>query len=391
MMLLLQLCFLLVAAVVGVGSSTTGRAGGSGGRPSSSAGASKFPTLVTVGANASLPEQRAAQELAAYLNNISASSSFTVQPATAARKATPQIAVGYDATILLGVHPGELASLGLEGILASTNLSRGVPAGSAALAGSKGAPRGALYAMVELLEAIGVQFLDRLPGGTQLPAALPAALPPLDRSFTPPLEYRQQYQFGCNNYGAAGTGAPGGVGDVTMDWNIHRRLNKATLSGESPTAAFGSSVVYASPPGFVHTSYALLGTKLNAGRGPPPSLFKTHNEWFWPRNDPTEYGQLCWSNASMLQFIIGNLKEQLETQPEATIVSVSQNDNHNQCQDPAELKINEAEGTPGGALFRAVNVIADALKDSFPHVAVDTLACETRTVLVPPLLRCCAG
>lgn len=78
----------------------------------------------------------------------------------------------------------------------------------------------------------------------------------------------------------------------------------------------------------------------------------------------------------MLQFIIGNLKTQLRSQPEATIVSVSQNDNHNQCQDPAELAINEAEGTAGGALFRAVNVIADGLKDSFPHIAVDTLACE---------------
>jgi hypothetical protein len=73
-----------------------------------------------------------------------------------------------------------------------------------------------------------------------------------------------------------------------MDWNVHRRLNKASLSGESPTAAFGSSVVYASPPGFVHTSYALLGTKPNAGRAPPTDLFKTHNEWFWPRDDPTE-------------------------------------------------------------------------------------------------------
>ena len=68
------------------------------------------------------------------------------------------------------------------------------------------------------------------------------------------------------------------------------------------------------------------------------------------------------------------MKQQLKAQPEATIVSVSQNDNHNQCEDPAELKINEAEGTPGGALFRAVNVIADGLKAEFPTVAVDTLA-----------------
>ena len=39
-----------------------------------------------------------------------------------------------------------------------------------------------------------------------------------------------------------------------------------------------------------------------------------------------------------------------------------------------ELKINEEEGTPGGSLFRAVNAIADGLKDEYPNVAIDTLA-----------------
>ena len=55
-------------------------------------------------------------------------------------------------------------------------------------------------------------------------------------------------------------------------------------------------------------------------------------------------------------------------------VSVSQNDNYAQCESPAEKSINTAEGTAGGALFRAVNVIADAIKDDYPGVAIDTLA-----------------
>ena len=283
----------LLAAAPAVGGLQSAAAAARPGRASSK---HPFPTLITVAADASAPEQRAAEELAGYLNNMSASSPFRVQPATAARRATPQIAVGYDASILLGVNPKTLAGLGHEGVLASTNLSEGVPAGSVAVSGGKGAPRGALYAMVEFLELLGVQFLDRLPGGTKLPAALPAALPALDRRFTPPLEYRQQYSFGCDNYGGAGEGAPGGVGDATMDWNVHRRLNKATLgSGESPTAGFGSSVVYASPPGFVHTSYALLsptGATGGHARSPPAELFKEHTEWFWPRDDPNEYGQL---------------------------------------------------------------------------------------------------
>jgi hypothetical protein len=340
------------------------------------AAAPPIPTLITVAASATVVEQRAATELASYLNNISAGTPlFHVQPASTSNKATPQLAVGYDAAVLLGLPSGALAGLGMEGLLVSTNISQGIPAGSAVLTGGKDAPRGPLYAVVEFVEALGVRFLDRLPGGTTLPEALPASLPALDTRFVPPLEYRQQYQFGCNNYGGAGVGAPGGVGNATMDWNVHRRLNKATLSGESPTSAFGSSVVYAAPPGFVHTSYALLSPtgKVN-DKAPPADLFATHNEWFWPRDDPTRYGQLCWSNESLQKFIIGNLKQQLKTQPEATIVSVSQNDNGAQCQDPAELKINEEEGTAGGALFRAVNAIADGLKDEFPSVAIDTLA-----------------
>ena len=32
------------------------------------------------------------------------------------------------------------------------------------------------------------------------------------------------------------------------------------------------------------------------------------------------------------------------------------------------------QGTPGGALFRAINTIASNLKDEFPNIAFDTLA-----------------
>ena len=46
----------------------------------------------------------------------------------------------------------------------------------------------------------------------------------------------------------------------------------------------------------------------------------------------------------------------------------------NFCQTPEEQKIMAEEGTPGGALYRAVNKVADGLKDEFPNVAIDTLA-----------------
>ena len=122
----------------------------------------------------------------------------------------------------------------------------------------------------------------------------------------------------------------------------------------------------------MHTSYGCLGA--GDGRSPPKDLYDAHPEWFWPRDDPTAYGQLCWSNSSLQAFMLETVRKILRAQPHANIVSVSQNDNGLYCQSPAEMAIIKAEGTPGGAMFRAVNFIADGLLDEFPDVAIDTLA-----------------
>lgn len=155
------------------------------------------------------------------------------------------------------------------------------------------------------------------------------------------------------------------------------------VPGEPPgDAARGGEVIYASPPGFVHTSYQLLDSSTTSSYSvPPPQLWARHPEWFWPR-DPKVYGQLCWHNASLQKHVIAQLRKYLLAQPNATIASISQNDNQGYCQDEHELAIIKEEGTPGGALFRAVNNIADALRDEFPAVAFDTLAYEWSTA--PP-------
>jgi hypothetical protein len=151
----------------------------------------------------------------------------------------------------------------------------------------------------------------------------------------------------------------------------------------------GFAPIYA-PPGFVHTSYGLLWPPGNAstfkcgksdgipGCGIPPKLFSKHREWFWPpAPSKPSVGQLCWSNVSLQRFLIKQVKTFLDLSPHAQIISVSQNDNGHQCGTPEELAINNAEGTAGGALFRAVNAIADAIRNDHPDAAVDTLACES--------------
>ena len=133
-------------------------------------------------------------------------------------------------------------------------------------------------------------------------------------------------------------------------------------------------------------SYAVLGSNESTTLPLPPlELWDSHREWFWPR-DKRVLGQLCWSNSSLQAFIIKNVKRMLTSQPDATIVSISQNDVPGVCQAPEELAIMAAEGTPGGPMFRAINNIAAALQDEYPNVAVDTLAYQ-QTMSAPKITR----
>ena len=336
------------------------------------AAAAAIPTTVVVGSNASLPERHAAAELTRVLANISSSSSFTTAATTVVTAAaTPPslgnasiIAVGWQASTTMGFPPAKLAKLGREGFVVSTQKADGVPPGSLVLSGGNGAPRGTLYAVNRFLEVLGVHYLAQ--DTTIFPASLPAALPALDTYFVPTMEYRDQFEYPLMQ-----------GSNASLDLNVHLGL---TINADHPER--GAASIYA-PPSFVHTSYALLcppGSNSSTcpttgGHGIPTQLFHDHREWFWPPAPAGPgYGQLCWSNTSLQQFMTNQVKSYLASAPNATIISVSQNDNYAQCGTPEEKAINAAEGTAGGALFRAVNVIADAIATDFPQVAVDTLA-----------------
>eukprot|EP01052_Picozoa_sp_SAG31_P027931 SAG31_NODE_2654_length_5292_cov_2.266898_3_plen_221_part_00 len=83
---------------------------------------------------------------------------------------------------------------------------------------------------------------------------------------------------------------------------------------------------------------------------------------------------MCWTNQSLVDYIKVKAKHFLSTQPDARIISISQNDNGNYCKDPEELAVMKAEGSPMGPLLRAVNQVAKSLASDYPLVAVDTLA-----------------
>ena len=220
--------------------------------------------------------------------------------------------------------------------------------------------RGTVYATIDFLEDIGLRFLDsKTTVSTQecpfksLSALDTAALPTL-KSYSPPLEYRQ-----------------------VLAWDIDQNSLFSSLSKNNGKARskteFGGGSIYASPPGFVHTSYSLLDP--TAGQVPPPLIYAKHPEWFW--GGPTTYGQLCWSNESLIKYVINASIAYLHDQPDATVISVSQNDNYIYCNSSSERKVYDDEGgSLIGPILRAVNRVADAVAREFPHrnVAIDTLA-----------------
>lgn len=114
---------------------------------------------------------------------------------------------------------------------------------------------------------------------------------------------------------------------------------------------YGALVKYAGP--FVHTLPGLAGT---------------------PRVPDV---QPCLTDPEVYEKVLGNVRNLLKENPDAKIISVSQNDSHDfglGCQCDKCKAIDEREGTPMGSLLTFVNRIADDIKDDYPDVFVDTLA-----------------
>lgn len=102
-------------------------------------------------------------------------------------------------------------------------------------------------------------------------------LPQIDATFTPTFEYRDGDEASMTN----------------LSYALRQHYNgQSALALPHNDTEHGGYVHYAG--GFVHTSYSILGGgKPQVSEGPPLDLFHKHNEWFFPHDDPTVYGQLC--------------------------------------------------------------------------------------------------
>ena len=317
------------------------------------AAADGLPSSISVADDAPPADKYAANELLKYLKLACPQQNFTiVSPSKGADEA---IIVGPGAALTLGLPKSKLAGLGDEGVY--LNFFTPPFAGSIVLSGGVGSQRGTLYAAYKMLtDVVMFDFLSW--DETIPPPACPSYIPHYDTTQSPAFEYRDDNQYEPTN---------------RVDWRARVGFN-----GKGDVK-HGGNITYATPPGFVHTSYHLLTyPEYDSNlRTPPPKLYKDHPEWFWPLNEPSTYGQLCWSNASLVDFVTKQVRKILQDRAkpsEPVIVSISQNDNGHQCQTDAEIALNTKVGSPIGSLLTAVNTIADAVGKDFPNAALDTLA-----------------
>ena len=214
-----------------------------------------------------------------------------------------------------------------------------------------GESRGTAYGVYTFLEKwLGCRWFT--PDCTHIPRREVLSIPAIDHREQPALEYREPFY-------------PGLTGG---DWSLHNKVNGCYCKLEE---THGGSVSYAQ--WLVHTFDRLV---------PPEEFFDSHPEYFSLVHTPEhpegvrlkERSQLCLTNPQVLELVIQRARQTLRANPQATILSVSQNDWGNPCSCPACAAVDREEGSRAGSLLRFVNQVAQALEEEFPQVAVDTLA-----------------
>ncbi len=296
-------------------------------------GKSRYRIVVAAGA---IPSERyAAEELQRYLERMSGVKLPIVTDAE--KSASREIVIGDNAHLGRQRARIDFAKLGSDGFVLRTDGNRLFIAG--------GKPRGTLYGVYALLEEkLGVRWFT--PEVETVPTLQRVRLPKLDETQIPPLEYREVYWTEMFR---------------NADFAARHRLNGQAYR---LTEKHGGRAVNYYP--FVHSFDALI----------PPNLYTNHPEYFPLINGQRKSGyvQRCLTNPDVLKLAIARVREWIRQHPEATIISVSQNDTINNCQCEKCKAIDDAEGTPMGSLLQFVNAIAADIEKDHPKVRLDTLA-----------------
>lgn len=142
---------------------------------------------------------------------------------------------------------------------------------------------------------------------------------------------------------------------------VHSRLFYAdSLFADKQKVSYEAFPHYV-PGARVHTFHRLL---------PAAVFYASHPEYYALRNGKRIPTQLCLTNESVFEIVKDSVAAWLSAHPEASVISVSQDDNTQYCQCEQCEAIHEAEASPSGSMVYFVNRIAQA----FPDKQISTLA-----------------
>jgi hypothetical protein len=293
------------------------------------------PYRIVISSEAIPSERYAADELQKYLEKISSARLpiITDAQSTSAR----EILLGDNAHFRkLGLKV-DCEKLGSDGFTIRAAGTRLVIIG--------GKPRGTLYGVYSLLEEkLGVRWFT--PEIEVVPHTNRLALPPLNETQVPALESREVFWTEMMR---------------DADFAARHRLNGDHYR---LTEKHGGRFAVYFP--FVHSFDSLI----------PRDLYKDHPEYFplIKGKRVNGYVQRCLSNPDVLKLATAQVRQWIKEHPEATIISVSQNDTKNWCQCDQCKAFDDQEGSPSASLLRFVNAIAQDIERDYPKVRIDTLA-----------------
>ncbi|NQU51691.1 MAG: DUF4838 domain-containing protein [Bacteroidetes bacterium] len=147
---------------------------------------------------------------------------------------------------------------------------------------------------------------------------------------------------------------------------ITTRTVHSRLFYENPDFAHKMHVTTDAFPGYVPTARVHTFHRFV----PEQNYYYAHPEYYALRGEKRLHTQLCLTNKEVLQIVTDSVKAYFERYPDASVISVSQDDNTQNCQCEDCKKIDDEEGSASGSMIRFVNAVAE----SFPDKTISTLA-----------------
>ena len=147
---------------------------------------------------------------------------------------------------------------------------------------------------------------------------------------------------------------------------ITTRTVHSRLFYENPEFADAHKATYEAFPDYVpiarvHTFHRFM---------PEEIFYNEHPEYYALREGKRLPTQLCLTNEKVFDIVKDSVQALFKRFPDASVVSVSQDDNQQYCQCDNCNSIDSEEGSPSGTMIRFVNRVAR----SFPDKTISTLA-----------------